>query len=229
MWQLRPCAAKSLALVGFFCFQAVGHLAAQPADSHDHGLTSCVDLKPGEKRPEYGCWNIGVLRGLLFAQPLVYWHLQKFPARSMANAAKGPHGLVVVEEDQIWLSTFGERDGGRAGGEAVAVVGPLHLPLAKTYDVVLSYAVMRPGDRTPVHTHPGPEGWYVLAGEQCLDTAEGITRAAAGAAMTVAPNVPMELNVTGTNIRRSLVVVIHDSTQRRSIQSDWKPTGGCRR
>ena len=134
-----------------------------------------------------------------------------------------------MEDDQVWLSTFGERDGGPAGGDAVTVIGPLHLPPAKTYDVVLSYAVMRPGDRTPVHTHPGPEAWYVLAGEQCLDTAEGITRAAAGAGMAVAPNVPMELNITGTNIRRSLVVVIHDSTQRRSIPSDWKPTGGCQR
>src|SRR6187401_1189538 len=152
MSQLRRRVAKSLTLVGFFCLQAPRYLAAQPADSHNHGLTSCVDLKPGEKRPEYGCWNIGALRGLVVDQPLVYWRLQKFPTLSAANAARGPRGLVVVEDDQVWLSTFGERDGGPAGGDAVTVIGPLHLPPAKTYDVVLSYAVMRPGDRTPVHT-----------------------------------------------------------------------------
>jgi hypothetical protein len=30
------------------------------------------------------------------------------------------------------------------------------------------------------HTHPGPEGWYVLAGEQCLETPAGANKAVAG-------------------------------------------------
>ena len=34
---------------------------------------------------------------------------------------------------------------------------------------------MRPGDNSRVHTHPGPEGWFVLAGEQCLETPSGPT------------------------------------------------------
>src|SRR5688572_6001006 len=64
-----------------------------------------------------------------------------------------------------------------------------------------SYAVMRPGDSSRVHTHPGPEGWYVLAGEQCLET--------------------------GATLRRAFALVIHDSAQPRGIPSDWKPTGAC--
>jgi hypothetical protein len=78
-----------------------------------------------------------------------------------------------------------------------------------------------------VHTHPGPEGWYVLAGEQCLDTPAGANKAVAGQTMTVEPNVPMELNVTGTTLRRAFALVIHDSTQDRGIPSDWKPSGKC--
>jgi hypothetical protein len=72
-----------------------------------------------------------------------------------------------------------------AGGESIAVVGPLQLPAAKSYAAVLSYAVMRPGDNSRVHTHPGPEGWYVLAGEQCLETPAGANRARVGGTMTV--------------------------------------------
>jgi len=109
----------------------------------------------------------------------------------------------------------------------VAVIGPLELPPVKTFDAVLSYAVMRPGDRSLVHTHPGPEGWYMLAGEQCLETQAGTKKAGAGQTMTVPPNVPMQLSIVGAALRKSLVLIIHDSTRAAIIPSDWKPTGAC--
>ena len=86
---------------------------------------------------------------------------------------------------------------------------------------------MRPGDNSRVHTHPGPEGWDVLAGEQCLETPAGANRARAGGTMTARANTPMELNVTGTTIRRAFALVIHDLAQERGIPSDWKPSGAC--
>jgi hypothetical protein len=39
----------------------------------------------------------------------------------------------------------------------------------------------------------------------------------------VLPNIPMELNVTGTTLRRAFAMVIHDSARQRGILSDWKP------
>ena len=45
--------------------------------------------------------------------------------------------------------------------------------------------------------------------------------------MTVPANVPMELNVTGTALRRAFALVIHDGTQERGTPSDWKPSGKC--
>jgi quercetin dioxygenase-like cupin family protein len=135
--------------------------------------------------------------------------------------------MVVEEDGRVWLSEFGARDIAPRGGEAVAVVGPLQLPVAKSYNAVLSYAVMRPGDSSRVHSHPGPEGWYVLAGEQCLETPDGANKARAGQTMTAPPNVPMELNVIGTTVRRAFALVIHDSTQDRGVPSDWKPSGKC--
>jgi len=188
---------------------------------------ACVDVLPGEKRPEFGCFNIGTVKDLQFHQTAVYWHLYAFGSREAAEAARSATGLVVEEDGRAWLSEFGARDTATRGGEAVAVVGPLQLPAAKSYTAVLSYAVMRPGDSSRVHTHPGPEGWYVLAGEQCLETPAGATRAGAGETMTAPPNIPMELNVTGTTLRRAFALVIHDSTQQRGVPSDWKPSGKC--
>ena len=190
---------------------------------------ACVDVPQGQKRPEFGCFNVGVATGLHFSEAAVYWHLHAFPSRKAAEAAKSATGIVVEEEGRAWLSEFGPRNTVPQGGEAIALVGPLQLPAAKSYAAVLSYAVMRPGDSSRVHTHPGPEGWYVLTGEQCLETPAGAIRARAGGTMTVPPNIPMELNVTGTMLRRAFALVIHDSAQQRGIPSDWKPSGACSR
>jgi quercetin dioxygenase-like cupin family protein len=198
------------------------------AATHDH-LTevACVDVPAGETRPEFGCFNIGTVTGLHFSNSTVYWHLRVFDNRKAADAARTANGIVVEEDGRIWLSEFGPRNLTARGGQAIAVIGPMQLSNARSYSAVLSYAVMRPGDSSRVHTHPGPEGWYVLAGEQCLETPAGASRAGAGETMTVPPNVPMELNVTGTALRRAFALVIHDATQERGTPSDWMPAGAC--
>jgi len=183
---------------------------------HEH-LTgvACDDVQPGQERPEFGCFNIATENGLQFPEPSVYWHIRTFANRDAAEAAKSASGIVVEEDGRVWLSEFGAPDLLVKGGQPIAIVGPLQLPPAKSYTAVLSYAVMRPGDRSRVHTHPGPEGWYMIVGEQCLETPAGANRAKAGGRMTVPPNVPMELSITGTVLRKSLVLVIHDSSQPR--------------
>ncbi len=46
-----------------------------------------------------------------------------------------------------------------------------------------------------------------------LETSAGENRAKAGGTMTVPPDVPMELSITGTVLRKSFVLEIHDSSQ----------------
>ncbi len=116
---------------------------------------ACVDVPPGEQRPEFGCFNIGTVRELKFRQTAVYWHLHAFGSRKAAEAVSSATGIVVEEDGRVWLSEFGARDAAPRGGEAIAVVGPLQLPAAESYSAVLSYAVMPPGDSSRVHT-PGP-------------------------------------------------------------------------
>jgi quercetin dioxygenase-like cupin family protein len=197
--------------------------------THEHlGGVACDDVPPGEKRPDFGCFNVATEKGLQFSQPQAFWHIRTFANRAAAEAARSATGIVVEEDGRVWLSEFGSRDLIVKGGQPVASVGPLQLPPAKSYTAVLSYAVMRPGDQSRVHTHPGPEGWYLIVGEQCLETPAGANRAKAGATMIVPPNVPMQLSITGTEVRKSLVLVIHDSSQARGTVSQWKPPGACR-
>jgi quercetin dioxygenase-like cupin family protein len=208
----------------------VGELYSQEmvGTTHEHATgVACEDVPPGKERPEFGCFNIATEKGLQFPQPSVYWHIRTFANRDAAEAAKSATGVVVEEDGRVWLSEFGARDLLVKGGQPIAIVGPLQLPPAKSYTAVLSYAVMRPGDRSRAHTHPGPEGWYMIVGEQCLETPAGANRAKAGGTMTVPSNIPMELSITGTVLRKSLVLVIHDSTQPRGTPSQWKPSGVC--
>lgn len=198
------------------------------ASSHDHlGEVACVDVPAGETRPTFGCFNVGAVTGLEFSGSTVYWHLSTFETRAAAEAARSAAGLVVEEDGRVWLSEFGAATTAPRGGTAVATIGPLELPAARRYRAVVSYAVMRPGDTSRVHTHPGPEGWYVLAGEQCLETPAGADRARAGETATVGPNIPMELVVTGTALRKAFALVIHDATRERGIPSTWTPPGAC--
>jgi len=48
-----------------------------------------------------------------------------------------------------------------------------------------------------IHTHPGPEVFYLLTGQQCLETPTGATKARAGEGMTAPANTPMQLNIVG--------------------------------
>lgn len=204
-------------------FAAVAAARATPAPH------VCTVVAPGEHRPEFGCFRIGASKGLIFKQPQIYWHLETFSSRAAAEAVKTSRGVVVEEDGKVWLSEFGPKDrvsGG--GGERIAVVGPLTLIPGKHYDAEIAYSVMERDDRSRVHTHSGPEAWFILAGAQCLDTPGGSARAHAGESMTVAEGQPMELSVIGNEVAKSMTLVIHDSMQDFGAASNWQPIGGCR-
>ena len=191
---------------------------------------TCVVLAPGEIQPEFGCFRIGIARNLKFSDPSVFWHLQTYPSRAAADAAKSPSGIVVEEAGRVWLSEFGSRHRTpQGGGHHVAEIGPLSVVAGKSYDAEVAYSVMAPSDQSRVHTHSGPEAWYVLAGAQCLETPSGTLRGLAGETMSAAPNGPMQLSVTGADVAKALTLVIHDSTQEFGTASDWKPSGACQR
>jgi quercetin dioxygenase-like cupin family protein len=223
------CATLASVLLACFTLAAEEVSAQQtPSASHQHQTFSCDDVPPGIARPAYGCFNIARVEKLTFRDSVVYWFLYTFPTRSAAEAARTPTGVVVEEDGRIWLNELARVAPRIERGRLIARVGPLMLSPAPTYTAVYSYAVMTPGQRSRVHTHPGPEGWYVLAGEQCLETSVGVFRGGVGETVVVPGNVPMELYITGSELRRALVVVVHDSREPRGTPSSWIPPGACR-
>jgi quercetin dioxygenase-like cupin family protein len=81
---------------------------------------------------------------------------------------------------------------------------------------------------TSVHIHSGPEAWYVVSGAQCLRTTEGaqVIRAGEGGFIRGGPS--MMLTSIGTEVRRALVLVLHDTSQPwMTSTTDWTPTSQC--
>jgi quercetin dioxygenase-like cupin family protein len=225
---LSHAALATLLLACFTLAPTEGSAQQSPSAAHEHSPFSCDDVQSGRARPEYGCFNIARVDGLNFRDSVVYWFLYSFPTRAAAEAAKTSTGVVVEEDGKVWLNELTSATLLARAGTLVSRVGPLVLPPAPTYTAIYSYAVMAPGQRSRVHTHSGPEGWYVLAGEQCLETSVGVFRGRAKEIVVVPGNVPMELYITGSALRRALVVVVHDSRQPRGTPSTWVPPGACR-
>jgi len=227
------CAVLAVALNLMTTSVSVAQAQAQATrkDGHDHRLFPC--LEDGLKSNEFGCQLLGKLQVSRFPDGPVFWHLSKFPTREAAEAAKSGIGLVVEAEGKFWLFSFGAANSAPKQGERVASVGPLELtsnrlPFANSYEVVAYLAVMPPKTYTRVHTHPGPEAWYVLAGEQCLETPGRVIKARTGEGAMAPPATPMQLTNDGSSVRRALFIVIHDAAQPWSIPTEeWKPSGAC--
>jgi hypothetical protein len=90
-------------------------------------------------------------------------------------------------------------------------------------------SAFRPGLSSFVHEHPGPEAWFILTGEQCLETPDGPMRGGAGDGVVVRGGLPMTIRATGKAIRRNLTLVLHDAATPVTTPVDhWKPRGLCR-
>jgi quercetin dioxygenase-like cupin family protein len=158
----------------------------------------------------------------------VYWHLYQYPTRAEANAALGPRGTVVESFGKIWLYTIAEKSWRPAKGARVAVLGPFPIVAGKHYTARYMAAVFTPGMQAGAHRHSGPEAWYMISGVQCLETPNGLTVAHAGQSAVVAEGSPRALFAVGTEIRRSVLLVLHDTSQPWVImEHEWQPKGLC--
>lgn len=202
-------------------------LAAAPPVLAQTGGT-CIPVSERGAR-EMGCFITA--REVLDELPQVplFWHLDTYPTRAAADAARGPRGTVVESLGKIWLFTIAEAEWRSTGGERVAEIGPLPLVKAGQYAAVYMEGVFKPGMASDVHRHPGAEAWYTLAGEMCVETPAGKLVQRAGDPGVIVPGgLPMELMGTGTTVRRSLVLILQDASEPRSTHAgDWTPKGLC--
>jgi hypothetical protein len=195
---------------------------------------TCVPISERAGR-DVGCW-------LIVAEPLgqlpkseVFWHLDTYPTRPAAEAAKGPRGAVVEALGRVWLFTIEEAGWRPSDGARVAEVGPIFVKAGEHYTAQYAEGISNPGDVTPKHRHPGPEAWYTAAGGFCAEASDGKTYVGtAGQGVVIQADHSgwsmMTLVATGTEVRRSIFLVLHQSVHNWTAPApEWTPKGLCKR
>jgi quercetin dioxygenase-like cupin family protein len=167
--------------------------------------------------------------GRLSSTPPLYWHLDTYATPAAAESARTARSTVVSSLGKVWLFTIAEADWRPKGGERVSRIGPIPIVDAESHAAVYMEGVFQPGMQSVVHRHFGAEAWYTLEGAMCLETPDGrLDQAAGGPGVIVPAGPPMVLTGTGTVPRRSVVLILQDSSKPRSVPAnDWKPSNRC--
>ena len=190
-------------------------LAAHVASAQQ--MSSCVENSP-ERRGEIGC---SIIESKVLPDGLkepLFWHIDRFDLAAQARGAVGPASVAFEAAGSSWLMTIEAQTSDHHGGRHVAEVGPLPLPRAAQYAMNVISSAFAPGMYSTAHQHSGVEAFYVVEGEQCLETPTRGSMLRKGETLAIPTGVPMRLLVTGVTVRRQLAVIVHDAAQRPTMR-----------
>ena len=205
-----------------------------PAPAHPDGpvVTSrpCTEAQTMTPEPGPACLVAHQDLGPLPAEPM-YWHIDTFPDDASAQAASGSRSTVIHDYGQVWLFTIETQTWHARGGTHKATIGPLPVQPAAAFSAEYVHSMFAPGMTAPVHRHSGPEGFYALDGDSCLEMPGGVhTGMGPGNTMVMEGGPPMLLMAVGTQPRRAFALVLHDATLPATTRVDnWQPAGLCKR
>ncbi len=144
----------------------------------------------------------------------LYWRVENVGSLPAAQAAAGEFGLATESAGKVWLFTLGERGGSTGAGTKVTEVGPIPRFEAAQYLLRINEATGAPGSITPVHSHPGSEAFYVLAGEQSIRGAHGTMKVRVGQPEAGhGADMAMQVSSSGTVDLHSLVMFVVDANR----------------
>ena len=142
------------------------------------------------------------------------WRIENFPSLEQAKKAEGEWSLAVESAGKAWLFTLGASGGQTPGGTKVTEVGPIPRVDAPLYLLRINEATGANGAITPVHSHPGSEAFYVVAGEQSIRHPHGVLKVRVGQpAAGHGSDVPMQVSSSGSADLLSLVMFVVDATR----------------
>jgi quercetin dioxygenase-like cupin family protein len=147
------------------------------------------------------------------AEPL-YWRVETLPtfAQAQARASTHPRALAAEVAGRAWIVTLDSKGGATPDATLHAEIGPVPLVAAGEYLLRLNRAGGPAGARTPPHSHPGSEAFYVIAGRLGQTTPAGTAFAEAGAAMNGHHgDTPMEVFSAGPTDLIQLVMFVVDA------------------
>jgi quercetin dioxygenase-like cupin family protein len=216
-----------LVMLGWALFGFLSPAIGQRSEFNGRiGQLGCRPVR--ERTTETGCWIMANMPLRKLPAGSVFWHLDLYPSQAEAEQAKAQNSAVIEAHGKTWLLTI-ERAGWRpAGGERVAEIGPLPIDSSAEYTARYMEATFTPGMTSSIHRHPGPEVWWTLAGETCLETSEGKMVGRPGTPVIVPGGLPMYLTATGTDMRRAVVLILYESSKPAATPAnDWAPKGLC--
>jgi hypothetical protein len=157
----------------------------------------------------------------------LYWRVENFPTLEQAKAAAGSYrwnpdtvsyvglpSLTAEVAGKVWLFTLGPKGGSTPGGSKVAEIGSVPPITAPEYLLRINHGSGPPGSKTPVHTHPGSEAFYVVAGRLGQRTTHGVKHVEAGHTMNGHPaDMTMEVFNSGTTELTALIMFVVDATK----------------
>lgn len=166
----------------------------------------------------------------------LYWRVENFATLADAKAAVGPDGwnpdsvryetttaLIAEVAGKIWVVTLGPKDASTPGGSKVAEIGPVPTITAPEYLLRLNYGSGPPEAKTPVHSHPGSEAFYVVAGRLGQRTPHGVDYVEAGHTMNGHPaGMPMQVFNAGTTDLTALIMFVVDASKPFSVPAKLK-------
>ena len=175
-------------------------------------MSTCVE-KPPVPHGEFGC---RILQTKVLPKGLrepVFWHIDRFDTEVAARAAVGDASVAFEDVGTWWLMSIESETSNHRGGRHVAEVGPLPLPPAPRYSMLIQSAVFGPGMYSLPHHHSGVEAVYVLEGEACYETPTSASKLQEGETVLMPAGTPMRAVVTGSSRRHVLAVIVYDSAQ----------------
>jgi hypothetical protein len=144
----------------------------------------------------------------------LFWRIESLPTLAQAQAAAGELSLAAEISGKVWLFTLDAKGGVTPGATKVVEIGPVPPITAPEYLLRINHAVGPPGARTPAHTHPGSEAFYVLAGRLGQRTSHGVSHADAGQSMNGhGADTAMEVFNAGSDDLDQLVMFVVDATR----------------
>jgi quercetin dioxygenase-like cupin family protein len=142
----------------------------------------------------------------------LYWRIETVTDRAKAQAAETPWSLTAESAGKVWLFTLGPAAQMTPGATKVAEVGPIPAVAATQYLLRINEARGAAGSITSVHSHPGSEAFYVLAGEQTIRTSDRVMRVRTGEAQAGhGADVPMQVSSSGAGELHALVMFVVDA------------------
>ena len=165
----------------------------------------------------------------------LFWRVESFPTLEDARAAVGPDGwnpasvryettmsLIAEVDGKVYVVTLGPKGASTPGGSKLAEIGPVTAITAPEYLLRLNHGSGPPGAKTPVHSHPGSESFYVITGQLGQKTPHGVAHVEAGKTMNGHPaGMPMQVFNSGTTDLSALIMFVVDATKPFSVPAKF--------